>query len=145
MALLKVKSFNYFINEKKVKKIHPDIELARSLLKNIQEREETTLKLEPKEFHLIVFENLYDCLSEQLDAILALDGYKSYSHEAVIIYLKNFNFPENKIFDLNRFRIKRNNSKYYGNSPKVEDVLEIKKFYLENKDFLLKIINERLK
>jgi hypothetical protein len=145
MDLSKVKSFNYFVEEKKVKKIRPDIELAKSLLKNIEEREKTALKLDSNEFQLIIFENIYDCLRELLDAILALEGYKSYSHEAVIIYLKNFNFPESKIFDLNRFRIKRNNSKYYGKSPQVEDALEIKDFYLENKHFLIGIINERIK
>jgi len=145
MVILKMNDFQIFVKERKVKKISPDTELARSLLNNVGEREKIVLKLSVSEFHLIVFENLYDCLRELLDAMLALDGYKSYSHEAVIVYLRNFNFPESDIFDLNRFRIKRNNSKYYGKSPSVDDAEEIKKFYMENKNKLIEILSRKLK
>lgn len=144
MGIFKMRNFDYFLMDKKVKNVRPDIELAKSLLKNVEERERTTLKLDPAEFYLIIFENFYDCLRELLDVILALNGYKSYSHEAAIAYLRDFDFPYNKMLDLDRFRIKRNNSKYYGKSPQTDDALEIKKFYLQNKDFLMKIINDKL-
>ena len=142
MDISKMKEIDRFIEEKKVKRISPDKELANSLLKNVAERERSILKLKIKDFHLLVFENMYGCLREILDAILALEGYKSYSHEAPIIYLKNFDFPENKIFELNRFRKKRNNSKYYGKSPSLKDAQEIKIFYLENKKILFGIIQK---
>ncbi len=140
-----MRDFQELVGEGKVKKIAPDRELAQSLLKNIEEREKSTLKLTEEEFSLLVFENLYDCLRELMDVILALEGYKSYSHEAGIIYLKHFNIPENVLFELDRFRVKRNNSKYYGKPPSVEDAKGIKNLYLKLKRDLLVVINQKLK
>ena len=109
-----MKEFDKFIEERKVKRISIDQELANSLIKNVEIREKSISKLQSEEFPMLVFENFYDCLRELLDALLALSGYKSYSHEAPIIYLKTYQLPENIIFELNRYRKKRNNSKTNG-------------------------------
>lgn len=138
-----MREFRSYLESKKVNKASPDQELARALLRNVEEREKSTLKLNVEEFHLLVFENLYDCLRELLDALLALEGYKSYSHEASIAYLRHLQFPESKVAQLDRFRAKRNNSKYYGRSPSVDDAEEIKQFYGKNKKLLQKMITER--
>lgn len=139
-----MREFQSYLESKKVNKASPDRELARALLQNVEEREKSTLKLEVKEFPLLVFENLYDCLRELLDALLAVEGYKSYSHEASIAYLRHFKFPESKIAQLDRFRAKRNNSKYYGRSPSRDDAEEVKVFYKENKKILLGVLAKRL-
>ena len=121
-----MREFKKYLKERKVKKVSPDKELANSLLNNIKQREKSTLKLDCNEFSMFVFENFYDCLRELLDVVLVLEGYKSYSHEAVIVYLKKFNISEEIILTLNRFRLRRNNSKYYGRTPTNEDAKEIK-------------------
>ena len=136
-----MREFDWFLNEGKVKKIGIDVELANSLIKNVEARETSVSKLQIDEFPMIVFENFYDCLREILGAILALSGYKSYSHEAPISYLKNLNFPDDCIFEMDRFRRKRNNSKYYGKSPTSDEAKEIKSFYLEKKQKLFEIIS----
>ena len=146
MAISKMRELQSYLANQKVHKASPDPELARALQKNVEEREKSTLKLKSGEFPLLVFENLYDCLRELLDALLALEGYKSYSHEASIAYLRNFpEVSEEKLRQLDRYRVKRNNSKYYGKSPSTEDADEIKKFYGENKDLFKKIIRSKLK
>lgn len=137
--------FQHYLQRKNVHKVSPNKELAASLLKNVEEREKLTLKLDVKEYSIMVFENLYDCLRELLDALLALDGYKSYSHEAAISYLKLFSVSESIIADLDRFRAARNDSKYYGKIPSLENAEEIKKFYNENKEAILKLVQEKLK
>ncbi len=93
----------------------------------------------------MVFENIYDCLRELLDALLAVDGYKSYSHEAAISYLKLFNISESIISNLDRFRATRNDSKYYGKIPSLENAEEIKQFYKDNKPIIFNLIQEKLK
>ncbi len=140
-----MKEFERYLDEGKVRVVASDPELAISLLKNVKEREKSVFELDIKKFPLLVFENIYDCLRELLDAILALDGFKSYSHEATLIYIKKFNFPESSLFDLDRFRRKRNDSKYYGFSHSENDTHEIKEFYLKNKKQLMEIINKKLK
>ena len=136
--------FQFYLQGKKVHKVSPDKELALSLIKSVDDREKSTLKLNLAEQHRIIFENLYDCLRELLDAILALDGYKSYSHEASISYLKLFRIQENIIQDLDRFRKARNDSKYYGKIPTQENAEEIKQFYKDNKLIIFKIVREKL-
>lgn len=49
-----------------------------------------------------------------------------------------------KMKDFERFRSQRNNSKYYGKIPSVEDAKEIKKFHKKNKKFLLQLIKSKL-
>ena len=80
-----------------------------------------------------------------LDAILALEGYKSYSHEASIAYLTTIGINDSLTFKLDRFREKRNKSKYYGKMPSIDDAIEIKGFYSNNKQTFLNRINSKLK
>ena len=136
-----MKDFEYFLGTMDVRKISKDIELAKSLRNDLFERAKKALELNPKEYTKIVFENIYDSLREFCDALLAVDGYKSYSHEASIAYLKNCGFNDSEILALDRFRYKRNGSKYYGKDISWEDAEEIKKFYKE----MLNKINSLLK
>ena len=57
-----------------------------------------------------------------IEALLSLRGYKSYSHEADIAYLRKLDFPESIILSLDRLRRKRHKSKYYGTIFDEEEV-----------------------
>jgi len=142
-----MKPFEYFIQLKEVNKISPDIELAKSLLSEVETRIEIALEMKLDERKArIIFELLYDSLRELTDVILALDGFKSYSHEANLSYLSKFKeFETIELMELNRFRKIRNSSKYYGKPAKLEDALEIKKTFPEMREKLMKIINNKLK
>jgi len=86
-----MKDFNYYIKKEEIRKTTKDIKLAESLVKRSRENADYILKLRlNNEGTSIIFRNMYDCLRELIDAILILEGYKSYSHQASIIFLKKF-------------------------------------------------------
>lgn len=117
-----------------IRKVSVDEELAKSLIKDMDERIKQSLMLDSKTFAKIIFENFYDALRDFCDSLLALDGFKSYSHQASIVYLLESGFDISVIEEFDQLRYKRNSSKYYGKSVSFEDVEQIKDFYLKNKD-----------
>ena len=128
-----VLEFQYFLKSKKVRKITPDKDLAFSLRKDAEKRFMDSLLMEPK----YKLENSYEAVRELIDSLMALHGYKTYSHEASISYLAKFKeFNDFEIEQLDIIRQKRNNSKYYGE--------EIEKEESEKTIFLLKPIFEKL-
>ena len=142
-----MKPFDYFINKRELNKIAPDFELAKSLLSEVETRIEIAFEMQINEKRArVVFELLYDSIRELIDVILACDGFKSYSHEANISYLKNFKeFQEVEIMELDRFRKIRIGSKYYGKPAQLEDALNIKEVFPIVKEKLMKIIKNKLK
>ena len=99
-----MKLFEYYLKEKSVRKVSTDIELAKALKRDLFERIDKAIKLDTKEYAKLIFESIYDSLREFCDVLLAIDGYKSYSHEASLVYLKNYGFDDSKIAMLDRFR-----------------------------------------
>ena len=140
-----MKSFQYYLDKKDARKISKDLELAKSLKKDLLERAEKALKLDTKEFAKIIFENIYDSLREFCDVLLAVDGFKSYSHEASISYLKKYALDDSVVLALDRFRYKRNGSKYYGKEITKDDAVEIKRFYFENINKVKEILDKAIK
>mgnify|MGYP001157325943 CR=1 FL=1 len=135
--------FEFYLNEGKVKKQAPDKELAKSLVNDANERVGKVSKLDVKMFPKIAFENVYDALREILDALLTVSGYKSYSHEASIAYLKKYKIEDSVITELDNFRYKRNSSKYYGKGISEQDAVEIINFYKNHSGKLKSIINNK--
>lgn len=138
-----MKDFEYYLNTKDAKRCSPDKQLAISLIKDMKERIEKALKLGINEFPKIIFESFYDALRDFCDALLALDGYKSYSHEASISYLSKKGFDTAFISELDNFRYKRNGSKYYGLKITHVDAKLIINFYDKNKAKISKILDEK--
>ncbi len=135
--------FEYFLEKKDVKKATPDIELAKSLIKDMNERIKKSLMLDVKIFSKFVFENVYDGLRDFCDALLASNGFKSYSHQASISYLHKEGFDLSIIEQLDNFRYKRNSSKYYGEQVLENDAIRIRDFYLSIKTLIQKKIKEK--
>jgi len=118
-----MKEFNDFLEQGIVKKVTSNYSLIKSIYNDALKRIEFYKKLKlSEESYKFILENIYDSLRELADAILIKDGYKSYSHEASIIYLKKYGFSMAEINDFDRLRILRNNSKYYGKNVDLEDV-----------------------
>jgi hypothetical protein len=142
-----MKRFEEFIKEKEVKKATPDKELAKSLVEEAETRIEIALEMKLDEKRAtVIFELLYDSLRELIDALLALEGYKSYSHEANIAYLKKLpDFSDFEVSSLDSFRRIRNSSKYYGKPAQISDVSRIKDQLPALKEKLLRIIKCKLK
>ena len=136
--------FELYLKEGKVKRQTPDFELAKSLIEDSKSRLEKIKKLDIKEFSKIVFENAYDAIRDILDAVLAVDGYKSYSHEASIAYLKKYAFDDSTLKELDDFRYLRNSSKYYGKDIPEENASGIIKFYQKYSEKIFLIANKKL-
>lgn len=137
-----MRAFGFYLEKNDAKRVSKDPELARSLVKDMEGRITKALTLNIEDFAKIFFENIYDSLREFCDALLALDGYKSYSHQASITYLKEYGFSEEFIARLDMFRYKRNGSKYYGKEISPEEAESIKEFYLRNMTKIKKITKE---
>lgn len=130
-------SFDIFLNEGDVKKVTPDLELAKSLIKDMKERISKSNLLDVNIFSKMIFENIYDSLRDFCDAILAIDGFKSYSHQASIYYLLKKEFDQ--------FRYKRDGSKYYGVPISVDEAKDIKTFYKKIKSKIDEILRKEMK
>ena len=105
--------FDAYLQLKKVEKRQPDESLKKGLLSDAKERmlQIDVPGIKPK----FKFEYAYESIREVAEALLARDGFKTYSHEAALTYLKKLqlvNDPE--LTTLDTCRIKRHDSKYYG-------------------------------
>jgi len=64
-----------------------------------------------------IIENCYEAIREVIDALMSIKGYKSYSHEAGIEFLKAFFYPAidtQTINKIDRYKALRNDIKYRG-------------------------------
>ena len=66
-------------------------------------------------------ENAYESVREMADAILFLEGYKSYSHEASLAYLKILGLPESVVESISNTKQRRNDIKYSGGDASKEE------------------------
>jgi len=137
-------NFEFYLDKKLVKRQSKDNELAKSLIKDGVERVEKMKELDINSFSKIIFENIYDALRDLLDALLSVEGYKSYSHEATISYLKNCGFEDSIIMQLDNFRYLRNSSKYYGKGISKDNADEIVNFYENYHEKLIKLIKSKI-
>lgn len=121
----------------KVKKVQKNPEQARLLLQLAQKRVESIKKRRDEEFPPFLLEFYYEAIKELLCALLAIHGYKSYSHECLLAFMEEF-YPKTlddvQIHFLDTLRMLRHDIQYRGR--------EIADDYLErNRPLLEKIIN----
>ena len=109
-----VKEFEYFLNKNEVKKQKPNINLSKATLKDSFERLELSKSLLRKAKPKYVLENAYESMRVASDSLLYLEGFKSFSHEASIVYLLKKGISEQDVIEFDRFRKIRNGIKYYG-------------------------------
>jgi len=136
-------NFEYFVEKGEVKIQKTDKNLAIALKKESLERINFVYRLiSNSENPKYIVENVYDLLRELVEAKLAIDGYKSYSHEATILYLKKFKeFTDYEISFLDELRKIRNRIKYYGKNieeDKASKVIEFMELMLPKLKALLK-------
>ncbi len=126
-----MKRFEEFIATNDVRKTSPDAGLARSLRKDAEQRVKLMLSMELKEESAtLVFEQVYEALRACADAILTVEGFKSYSHLATISFLQKC--PELTAQELAQFdnaREKRNLARYYAKQVTVQETKDLFQFY----------------
>jgi len=103
--------------EYKVKKVKENPEQARALLILADRRLESIERRRDEEFPQLLLEEYYEAIKELIGALLALHGYKSYSHECLISFIEEF-YPtmlsESHIYFLDSLRKLRSDIQYRG-------------------------------
>lgn len=123
-----MKPFEYYLRENQVKKQSVDKNLAKSLVEQALRRLDYVSKVEIDESNRdFVLEDYYEVMGTLADAVLALNGYKSYSHEASIAFLGRYKeFSPSLIENFDRIRRLRHGSRYYGERTSVSDAKSAK-------------------
>lgn len=129
-------NFQDFIENGKVRKGLPDIQLAKSLVGMSDNQLEVVGRLEIDDKSAsTIMSNLYEALREIVEAACAKKGYKVYSHEAFTYFLKESG-EELIAKKFDRLRIIRNNIHYYGKPAEKESVLADKSDIIKIISFL---------
>lgn len=120
-----INSFENYLKAGKAKKKTPDNEEAKSLLKKAENRLEYTKAKEINSKNSqFVLEDSYETAREAAQALMSVKGYKPYSHEATISFVRDFyssDFNNEILHKFDRFRQIRNNSVYTAAPVSVED------------------------
>lgn len=131
-----MKSWN---ERNEVRAVKKDFEMAKSILKMIEIRSNAVEMLIKEEFVSLKLEGYYEVIKEAITALMAIDGYKTLSHEVLVGYLKEFysEFSESDIMLIGQIRSLRNKVVYKG--------FFIDKDYLDRNEAKIKVIMEKLK
>ena len=125
-------NFSHYIANRHVKKRTINPEEAKSLLKKAEARLNYFKDKEiNNESASIIFENIYSSIRESAQSLMSLKGFKPYSHEATISFLKEFYKEEFTEEDLNKFdmfRQLRSDSEYRAVTVSKEDAESCLKF-----------------
>ncbi len=130
-----INSFKNYLDRGYVKKKTPDAEEAKALLEKAKNRLEYTKSREVNDkTSQFVLEDSYESIRESAQALMSIKGFKPYSHEATISFIKEFyrpNFNDQEISNFDRFRQLRNDSVYKAKAITNEDAKASILFALE--------------
>lgn len=103
-------------SQEEIFKVSPDKQMAKALLKMMDVRIKALALKDRKEFASLVVEDYYEIMKEGITALMAIDGYKTLSHEVLVGYMKEFfpEFTEADIFLMEQLRKLRNKIVYQG-------------------------------
>ena len=91
----------------------------------------------------LILEDSYESTREAAQSLMSRDGFKPYSHEATISFLRKFyinEFDEYELINFDRFRELRNMVLYQGKPISIEDAkncLEFAKVFIKKVDVML--------
>ncbi|MBI4020679.1 MAG: HEPN domain-containing protein [Candidatus Aenigmarchaeota archaeon] len=111
-----INSFERYLKMGKAKRKTPDPEESRSLLQKAEKRlQYVTTRAATTETAAFVLEDAYETAREAAQSLMSLAGFKPYSHEATLSFLREYygpQFPETVIAQFDRFRQLRHDSIY---------------------------------
>jgi len=99
-----------------IRKVKPDKEMAKAIFKMVKIRLKEVKTKDRNEFASLIIEDYYEIIKESITALMAIEGYKTLSHEVLIGFLKQFfpQFSESEIFLADHLRRLRNKIAYKG-------------------------------
>lgn len=138
-----INDFRYYLEKGHVKKRTPDPIEAESLLNKAVERLDyfRSDKIEDKKASIIL-ENVYEAIRESAQSLMSLKGFKPYSQEVTISFIRGFypkEFTEYEINKFDMFRLLRNDSVYRAVPISKEDAESCLKFAKEFVDKIKKL------
>jgi hypothetical protein len=137
--------FEDFIKKGQVKHTSKDIQLIKALINTADQDLEFLKQLALTIISARkIISNYYDVLRSILEAIVSLDGYKVYSHEAFTYYLKEKE-EEDSAIKFDRFRKIRNSINYYGKEIKPVEAKEIVDDIIKLVDKMKSKLSKKLK
>jgi uncharacterized protein (UPF0332 family) len=109
-----INSFQNYLKLGKIKRKTPDAEEAKALIGKAMDRLEYTKgRFVDDKTAKFVLEDSYEAAREAAQALMSVKGFKPYSHEATISFIREFyDFNEEDIYKFDRFRQLRNDSVY---------------------------------
>jgi uncharacterized protein (UPF0332 family) len=120
-----INSFKNYLKAGKVRKKTIDPEEAKSLLEKALNRLEYIKdKRINKKTATFILEDAYEAIREAAQSLMSIKGYKPYSHEATIAFIKEFHKSEFKEYELRKFdqfRKLRNDSVYRATEIMIKD------------------------
>lgn len=125
-----IERFKFYLDQDLARKELPDMAEARSLIEKACQRMKFIKSLDINEkSSTFIFEDIYECIREAAQSLMSLAGYKPFSHEAVISFIKEFHkFSGYEIESFNRYRILRNNCVYKASRASPETCKEAMRF-----------------
>lgn len=142
-----IDSFEEYIERGKVRKESIDPSQAGSLLKRSKSKFETMEKLGVTEDTATDYlENVYESCKMLVQSLMAAEGFKPYSHEAVIAYaIDELDLDMINTNTLNRYRKLRNDISYRGEIATKNEAKNIRKLYQELQSELKPRIEDEIK
>ena len=125
-----IKPFEYYLKENLARKSFPNISMAKSLLlkSEIRLKRVKNEKIND-ENSSIVFEDIYKIIRESSQSLMEIKGFKPYSHEALVSFLKEFRLvSDEKTAIMDNYRILRNNSVYKAEKISLQKCIEALEF-----------------
>ncbi len=138
--------FEWDENSGQVTRISVDKEKARALLKLVEMRERDLAK-KNDEFVTLIVEGYYEIVKELITAIMAVDGWKTLSHELLIGYLARFykEFESSETYLIDQLRKTRNEIAYRGLMIQPDYLKRNRKNILEIISKLKKIVTGKIR
>jgi len=116
-----MRKFKEFKDQGWIKERTPDKAKAKSLVESSKHRFDYFKSLIVNDISSnYIIENMYDVIRELVEAKMILDGYKTYSHEAMVSYLKVIGFTDLEVKFTDELRETRHRTKYSGFITDVE-------------------------
>lgn len=124
-----MKTFEEYLKKGFVKIRKENITRVKSILEEADRRLGffNAITISEKSANYII-ENMYDVIRELIEAKMLLEGYKSYSHEATVSYLKKLRFSSSEVEFMDELRDIRNQTKYYGHLVNIEYAKKVSEF-----------------
>jgi hypothetical protein len=133
-----IDSFEEYVERGKVREENQDPSQARSLLKRSESKFQTMEKLGiNKDTATDYLENVYEASKMLVQSLMAAEGFKPYSHEAVIAYaIDEMDLDMVNSNTLNRYRKLRNDIAYRGEIATENEAKNVRDLYKELKSEL---------